>query len=303
MKVLVTGATGLIGQALLRDLGGGRALSRDREAASKRLGPDVEVFEWSNPLDLPPPAEAFEGVDVIYHLAGAPVIKGRLTAERKAEIRESRVRSTRRLVEALEGLESRPGVLISASAVGFYGDRRDEQLEEGSEPGTGFLADVCQAWEAAAMGAAKLGVRVVQARLGIVLSAEGGALPQMLRPFKWGLGGRLGDGDQFMSWVHLDDAVGLLRFAASAASLRGPLNVVAPYPVTNTELTRVLAAALGRPARLPASRRMLSLVLGEMSEILLASQRVYPMVALDNDYPFKYEIITRALKACLKKSP
>jgi uncharacterized protein (TIGR01777 family) len=241
-------------------------------------------------------------VEAVFHLAGEPVAQGRWTAAKKQRIRESRVLGTRNLVATIGNMLPRPRVLICASATGYYGDRGDELLEETSGSGQGFLAEVCRAWEAEALEAEKHGVRVVLARLGVVLAPRGGALERMLLPFRLGLGGKLGNGQQWMSWIHVDDAVGLLLHAAERKDLRGPLNVVSPTPVTNQDFTRRLAGALGRPALLAVPRLALNLALGEVSDVLLESQRVVPRVAQRAGYAFSYPDLESALAACTGKA-
>lgn len=298
MKALVTGATGLVGKALVRQLGEAAVLTRDAESARRQLGESVRAWPW-RPESEPAPAAALEGVDVVFHLAGEPVAEGRWTADKKRRIRDSRVLGTRHLVRALCALPARPSVLVSASAVGYYGDRGDEELREGAEKGRGFLADVCEAWEAEARAAEQHGVRVVLARLGLVLAPRGGALARMLPPFRLGVGGKLGDGRQWMPWVHLDDVVGLLMLAAREPRLAGPVNVVSPAPVSNAELTRELGRALGKPAVLTVPRLALRVAFGELSEALLDSQRVLPARALEAGYTFAYPELAPALAACL----
>ena len=214
-------------------------------------GVSGRVLAW-DPLDGPPPAEAFDGVDVVFHLAGESVAEGRWTAAQKARIRESRVLGTRHLVEGISRAERRPRVLVSASAVGYYGDRGDEELTESSPPASDFLAEVCIAWEKEALAAEEAGVRVVTARTGIVLGAGGGALGKMLTPFKLGAGGPLGNGRQWMPWIHVDDLARLYLHAADTDAVRGPMNAVAPNPVTNSEFTKALGRAVHRPAFMPA---------------------------------------------------
>ncbi len=246
MRALVTGATGFVGQRLLEHLDRPVVLSRDPDRAKKSLARfSVTAVRW-DPLSGPAPEQAFEGVDVIFHLAGESIAAGRWTAARKQMIYDSRVIGTKHLVQALARLPQRPGVLVSASAVGYYGSRGDEVLTESSSRGHDFLADVCVAWEKAALEAAPLGVRVVLSRTGVVLG-NGGPLEKMLPPFRWGLGGRLGNGRQWMPWIHLDDTVGLLLHTAEQASIVGPVNVVAPQAITNREFTKALAAQLHRP--------------------------------------------------------
>ncbi|MFQ5478591.1 MAG: TIGR01777 family oxidoreductase [Candidatus Binatia bacterium] len=294
MRALVTGATGLIGRRLVRKLQRPLVLSRDPVRAAC-LVPEAEIHRWS-PESSEPSLEALGRVDVVFHLAGEPVAEGRWSTPKKARIIDSRVVGTRRLVAGLARLEQRPGVLVAASAVGYYGNQADRVLDEDSPPGDGFLADVCVAWEREAMKARDLGVRVVCARMGIVLARGGGALGRMLVPFRLGLGGRLGCGRQWMSWIHLDDVVGLLIHAGVASDIQGPINVVGPSPVTNGEFTHALAAAVGRPALLPLPEPILRLLFGEKSEMLLDSQRVNPAVAERSGYRFRHSEISGALR-------
>lgn len=297
MKALITGATGFIGSRLVSRLERPVVLSRSPQKAKESLG-DVTAFGWE-PMSGPPPAEAFDGVDAVIHLAGEPVAEGRWNEAKKQRIRDSRVVGTRHLVEALAKLERRPAVLVSGSAIGFYGSRGDELLDETSQPGNDFLAHVCRDWERESHAAEALDVRVVNLRIGIVLGEGGGALEKMLTPFKLGLGGRLGDGHQWMSWVHVDDVVGLCLLAAERDTLRGPLNATSPNPLTNREFTRVLADVLNRPAVLPAPAFALRLALGEFADILLASQRVAPRVALDAGYRFQFAHLGDALRSTI----
>lgn len=301
MKALVTGATGLVGRRLVRELDGAAVLGRDPTRVRAKLG-DVDAFAWQ-PDAGPPPVEAFSTVDVVFHLAGEPVAEGRWTAAKKRAIRASRVEGTRNLVNALNSLDKRPAVLVAASAVGFYGDRGDEELLEDSTPASTFLAEVCVAWEAEALKARDLGLRVVTARTGIVLAPDGGAFPRMLPPFRLGLGGPLGNGRQWMPWIHVDDVVGLLLHAARTEAVDGPMNVVAPNPVTNKVFTKTLGQTLRRPALLPVPRFGLRAAFGEMSQILMASQRALPKVAQDTGYGFRYPELRPALDACLGKDP
>jgi uncharacterized protein (TIGR01777 family) len=248
----------------------------------------------------PLPAECLRDVDAIFHLAGEPVASGRWTAKKKARIRDSRRVGTANLVRGLAAAEVRPRVLVCASAVGYYGDRRDEILDESSAPGNDFLAEVCRLWESAAAEANRFGVRVVSVRTGVVLGRDGGALAKMLLPFRLGLGGRLGGGRQWMPWVHIDDLVGLLLHAATHDAVEGPMNGTAPHPVTNREFTRLLAATLRRPALFPMPGAALKLAVGEFAELLLASQRVVPQVALRTGYAFQYPDLEPALEEILR---
>ena len=300
MRVLVTGASGFIGRRLVSKLKGAVVLSRDPEAARRALG-DVEAHRWE-PAEGPPPAAALEDVEAVFNLAGESVA-GRWSTERKRKILESRVNATRNLVSAIAARRSgaRPAVLISASAVGYYGPRGEDLLDESAPAGDDFLAEVCVAWEAEAARAREVGVRVVSPRIGIVLGPGGGALRSLLRPFKLGLGGRLGDGKQWMSWIHLDDVVGLLLHAKETRAVAGAMNTVAPAPVTNREFTRALGAALMRPALLPVPSFALRIALGEFAGALLGSQRVEPRVALATGYRFAWPSLDEALRDCVGK--
>ena len=242
-------------------------------------------------------AEILGSCDGLVHLGGEPVAQ-RWTPAAKKRIHDSRVEGTRRLVDALARLSRRPRVLVCASAVGYYGSRGDETLTELSPPGSDFLARVVMDWEDAAQSAEQLGIRVVRLRFGMVLGA-GGALAKLLPLFRWGLGGRLGSGQQWMAWIHLQDAVNLILFALDFSAIRGPINATAPHPVTNDEFTGRLAIALHRPAILPVPRFALRIALGEMSEMLLASQRVLPSVAKSAGFPFQYPDLHAALENLL----
>ncbi|MFM8890831.1 MAG: TIGR01777 family oxidoreductase [Planctomycetia bacterium] len=298
MKALITGATGFVGRRLVRLLADPVVVSRNPDRARATLPSAGPIFRW-DPLRGPPPAEAFAGVDVVFHLAGESVAEGRWTTAQKARIRDSRVIGTRHLVQGIEQSAARPRTLVSASAVGYYGSRGDTELTESSPPASDFLAEVCGEWEREALAAESLGLRVVTARTGIVLGAGGGALSKMLTPFKLGVGGPLGNGQQWMPWVHVADLVGLYRHAATKDSIRGPMNAVAPEPVRNAEFTRALASQLHRPAFLPAPYFGLRLLFGEFAEVLFASQRVIPRVAVDSGYEFQYPRIAAALAEIL----
>ena len=296
MRALVTGATGLIGRQLVSILNKPKVLSRDSKSAQKFLPTGTEIFTWEFPSEEPPPTEAFEGVDVIFHLAGDPIAKGRWTTKKKIRLQNSRIAATRNLVNTLEKLETRPKTLVAASAIGFYGDRQNEMLTEDSPQGDGFLATLCEQWERETLRAQDLGIRTVCARIGVVLALEGGALEKMLLPFKLGLGGRLGNGQQWFSWIHIDDVVGLLRHAANSDDMEGPVNMVAPDPVTNRQFTRAMGRALWRPTLFPAPAFGLRLALGEMADaLLLSSQRIHPTKAQDSEFSFQHPEINGAL--------
>ena len=302
MKILVTGSSGLVGTALVK------ALGRDGHMVCRLMRPESaannEVKDGFNVAWNPATGElggAGVGPDGVVNLAGASIAGGRWTAERKAVLRSSRIDTTRALVEALAKMNVRPSVLVSASAIGIYGNRGDELLTEESKTGMDFLAELARDWEAEALKAEALGIRVVLARFGIILSREGGALAKMLLPFKLGAGGRLGSGQQWMSWVTLEDVIGILRMAIEKATVRGAVNVVAPQPVKNTEFTKVLAKALHRPALLPAPAFALRLALGEMADaLLLSSQRVTPKTLEQAGYRFLHPELPAALSAILQ---
>ena len=300
MKALVTGATGFVGPRLLRLLDKPVVVSRNPDRARQSIGHLAgRIVRW-DPLEGPPPPEAFEGIDVVYHLAGESVAGARWTAAQKARIRDSRVVGTRHLVQGIAQAAVKPATLVSASAVGYYGSRGDEELTESAPPADDFLARVCVEWEREALAAADLGVRVVTPRTGIVLgSGSGGALAKMLTPFKLGAGGPLGNGRQWMPWVHVADLARLYVHAADHGEIRGAMNAVAPQPVRNSEFTKALARQLHRPAFMPAPYLGLRLVFGEFAQVLFASQRVIPKAALDTGFVFQYPELTGALREIL----
>jgi len=299
MKALVTGATGFVGPPLLRLLDAPVVLSRDPDRARRAIGSLAgRIIRW-DPMEGPPPPEAFAGVDAVLHLAGESVAEGRWTKAQKARIRDSRVIGTRHLVQGIAQAERKPAVLVSASAVGYYGDRGDEELTESASPAHDFLGDVCVEWEREALAAERSGVRVVTARTGIVLGAGGGALGKMLTPFRLGAGGPLGSGRQWMPWIHVGDLARLYVHAADTAAIRGPMNATAPHPVRNSEFTKALGRQLHRPAFMPAPYIGLRIVFGEFAQVLFASQRVIPKVALDTGFVFQYPELAGALREIL----
>jgi uncharacterized protein len=303
MKIIVTGSTGLVGKALVRSLlAEGHEVTRMVRGGSQTFrAPGTSAVSW-DPEKGTVNVSELEGHDAAVHLAGEPVAGGRWTEERKLRILHSRVKSTRLLAETLAAMRDKPKVLVSASAVGFYGDRGDEVLTEESASGEDFLSAVCREWEKAALPASQAGIRVVHLRIGIVLSAEGGALAKMLTPFKLGLGGPVGGGRQYMSWVALDDVVGIVKHALTREEVRGPVNTVAPQPVTNAEFARALGRALNRPAVLPTPAFALRLALGrEMADsLLLGGARVEPARLKATGYQFAYPELEGALRHVLK---
>ncbi len=303
MRLVIIGGTGFIGKAILFEcrVRWGEDLkvtvvTRRKEGAE--LFPAWQrPFVWDVEESVPNP-KLFESADAVINLAGERVAQ-RWTAAVKQRIRDSRVLTTRNLVEALRQTAQPPKVLINASATGYYGDRGDEELTEDSPPGQGFLAEVCQLWEEEALKATELGIRVVCARFGVVLGAGGGAMERLLPVFEWGLGAKVGNGRQWLPWVHIDDTVGLVLHALENEQIRGAMNVVAPNPATNREFTRALAKAVGKPAFLATLLSVpsffLRLQLGEGATILTASQRVLPKVALETGYKFLQPNLERAV--------
>ncbi len=300
MRVLVTGSTGLVGSALCTALStGGHALTRLVRESPRSRQPEITWDPASGVID----AAKLEGFDAVVHLAGENIAAGRWTDQQKARIRDSRVQGTLLLCETLASLQEKPQVLVCASAIGYYGNRGDEVVDESSPAGSPkFLVDVCQAWEAAAEPARAAGIRVVHLRLGVVLSPNGGALAKMLLPFKLGAGGVLGDGKQTMSWIVLDDAVGAIQHCLETDSLMGPVNAVAPKAVTNREYTKTLGKVLSRPTIFPMPAAVARLAFGQMAdELLLASTHVRPTRLLESKYVFRYPQLEGALRHVLGK--
>lgn len=297
MQILVTGATGFVGRALIlrlsRDGHRVRALVRSRARAADLLGAEVELADATGEGAL---ARAVEGCDAVIHLAGESVAGKRWTAARKRVLEDSRIALTEQLVAAIAAATVRPKVLVSASAVGYYGDRGDEELDESSRPSDDFLGSMCQRWEAAALAAEGHGLRVCCVRIGLVLGRGGGVLAAMLPLFRAGLGGPLGSGKQWFPWIHLHDLVELLTTAATDARYRGPVLGVAPEAVTNAEFSRALARAVGRWAVLPAPAFALRIALGEAAAAVLAGQRCRPARALALGFPFQFPTLAAALK-------
>lgn len=296
-RVTVTGATGLLGGRLvaaLRERGDEvTVLTRDPARAPKRLG-EVAAIEW-DPQQGPAPVEALEGRDAVAHLAGAPVAQRWSQSARRA-IRESRVLGTRNLIAGLRACERRPAVLVSSSAIGYYGSHGDEPLDEEAPPGGDFLAVVCVEWESEAARAAQLGMRAAQVRTGVVLDRRGGALARMLPAFRLGVGGPVAGGRQYVSWIHTDDVIGIMLAALEDERYDGPVNATAPEPVTNREFSRALGAALHRPALLPVPGAALRALYGQMAQIVTGGARVVPARALMRGYEFRHPEVGPALR-------
>lgn len=307
MRVLISGSTGLVGSALIDafrlrgyDLARLVRPSTRNPGTGRPRSPEPLTIAW-DPAAATLDAAA-SGADAVIHLAGASIAGGRWTASRKRLLRDSRVSATRQLVQALGQLARPPKVFVAASAIGFYGDRGDEKLTESSPSGRDFLAELCRGWEAESERAAEFGARVVTLRFGIILARQGGALPRMAMPFRLGVGGCLGSGRQWMSWVTLEDVVEIVGYALTTGSLSGPVNVVSPDPARNADFTAALGRVLHRPTLFPAPRFALRLALGEMADaLLLSSQRVLPRKLQALGYPFAHQSLELALQSVLRR--
>jgi hypothetical protein len=299
MKIMVTGATGFIGKKLIKKLNDRNheivVLTRNPESARFHIPIHCDIETW----DLGQGSlstDALREVDAVINLAGENIASGRWTDKRKRNILQSRVASVKSLIKTMELMDEKPRVLVSASAIGFYGDHGDEVIDEAISKGSGFLSDVCKSWEDELFKAKDFGTRIVAFRIGMVLGHDGGALKKILPPFKLGLGGRLGSGSQWMSWIHIDDLVNMLIHAIENPSLDGIYNAVAPHPVKNNEFTTVLGRVLNRPTIFPVPRFVLKLGLGELSELLLSSQRAIPRKIHSTGFSFRYSQLEEALK-------
>jgi uncharacterized protein (TIGR01777 family) len=304
MRVFVTGGTGLVGKLLVRKLRERGdlvvLLTRRPDAVRLKFGDGVSVV-GGDPVQPGPWMDAVKDCDAVVHLAGEGIFNRRWTQAFKDEIYATRVKGTDNIVAALGKPDSRAKILVSASAIGYYGPHGDEELTEDGAPGNDFLAKVCVDWEKAALPATLHGVRVVHLRTGIVLDANGGALAKMLTPFKMFVGGPIGSGKQWMSWIHIEDEVGLILFALDNAQITGALNAVAPRPVTNKDFGNVLGKVLGRPSFMPTPAFALRILVGEGAEIITSGQKVLPKKALDAGYVFKFTDLEPALRNLLAK--
>jgi hypothetical protein len=294
-RILVSGVSGPIGTALLPPL---KTRGYEVTRLVRGVAKGEDQISWDPGKPMAP--EAVSGFDAVVHLAGESIV-GRWTDEKKRKIRDSRVIGTSALAEALAHAKDKPQVFVCSSAIGYYGDRGSEVLTEQSAPGIGFLPDVCREWEAATRAAVHAGIRTVQMRTGVVLSPNGGALGKMLMPFKMGVGGKIGDGQQWMSWIDVQDMVGAIHHILKSDLLQGPVNMVAPKPVTNAEFTQTLASVLARPAIFPVPAFVVKLAFGEMGEtVLLGSQRVEPTQLVMSGYPFRFSTLRASLENILE---
>jgi uncharacterized protein len=305
MKIVIAGGTGFIGRALCATLiqGGHRVAVLTRQLGLIHHRPElpVQVVEW-NARDSGPWEQVLEGADAVINLAGTPIADARWTDVRKQLIIDSRILTTRLLVRALSRWSSKPATFISASGIGYYGATDDRRLDEGAARGNGFLADLCLAWESEALRAAECGARVVLLRTGMVLEQDGGALPKMLLPFRFFAGGPIMPGSQWVSWIHRRDHIGLIQWALSTPTVSGPINAVAPEPVTMRTFCEVLGRVLHRPSWLPVPRFALNVLLAELGTLMTTGQRVIPAKAMAGGYRFQYPMLEQALRDVLMRS-
>jgi len=304
IRVIITGGTGLIGSKLVPELVDQGyqvlVLARNPDKARERFDPKVEVNKW-DPLDKELDSEVLEGCHGVVNLAGE-TINSRWTAARKERILNSRIQTTAGLVKAMEKVKDKPEVFINASAVGYYGPNNDERLSENTPAGKDFLATVCKKWEEEALKAETLGIRVVALRFGVVLASDGGALQQMLMPYRFFAGGPVGSGRQWLSWIHIDDLIKVIKYSLNNNTLEGPVNTVAPQPVTSKDFSRILGEVLHRPSWFPVPGAMMRLAFGEMADMLLYGQRVIPEKLLRSGFEFQYSDLRQALENLLGRA-
>lgn len=302
MRIVISGGTGFIGRALCVSLchDGHQVsvLTRNTDTAQRTCGPTVTTIEW-NGREAAPIASCLEDADAVINLAGAPIADGRWTDARKQLLMDSRILATRSLVDALSHCSSQSRTLITASGIGYYGASDDRVLDEGSQRGQGFLADLCVAWEAEALRAQEFGVRVVTLRTGMVLEKDGGALPKMVLPFRLFTGGPILPGTQWVSWIHREDHIGMIRWTLTAPTVSGPVNAVAPEPVTMSQFCETLGQSLHRPSWLPVPGFILNMALGELATLMTTGQRIHPERALSGGYVFHYKRLAPALQHIL----
>ena len=300
MKVLITGGTGFVGRRIVHELqkAGDKVviLTRDIDHAVKILGNQCNCFEWASPSETMPPLEAFRGVDGVINLMGEGIADKRWSDEQKQRIYDSRVLGTANLVKAMSELEHKPRVLVSASAMGIYGNRGEEDISESSNIADDFLAHVCHDWEDRASQAENFGMRVVLIRTGVVIGHDGGALKKMLPAFKLGAGGKVGSGDQYMSWIHVDDLVKMYIETLKHGDFSGPYNATAPIPVRNWEFTKILGKVLKRPTMATVPAFILKLLFGEMAKVLLEGSKVLPRKFQEKNFVFKFPTLEGALR-------
>lgn len=303
MKVLVTGASGFVGRRVVAQLLQKKhhvvVLTRSIAKAAVACGSDCQYVQWGD-MTTPPPAEAFDGVDAVINLMGENIGEKKWDEAQKKKIYDSRISGTRVLIDGMRGLAKKPRVLVNASAIGIYGVRGDEAIDENASTGSDFLAGVCKDWETEANKAKELGLRVVLMRTGVVFGKNGGALKKMLLPFKLGIAGKLGSGKQYMSWIQVDDLASMYVEAVEDSTMSGPFNAVSPYPVTNAEFTKVLGRTLGRPTLFPAPAFVIRKALGEMSTIVLDGQKVLPVKFKDKKFQFRSATLEKTLKESIR---
>jgi uncharacterized protein (TIGR01777 family) len=303
MKIVLAGGTGLIGKNLIKRLVEEghmvNVLSRTRPETGAETHGQIQYIQWDGE-NVGEWIEKLNGAEVVINLAGEPIAGKRWSTGQKEKILSSRIAPTRTLVKAIEQINPQPGLLINASAVGYYGNVDEGEVTESHTPGKGFLADTCLRWEREAAKASDLGVRVVSLRISLVLSQEGGALPRLMMPYRFFAGGYLGSGRQWMPWIHIDDLIGIMMFVIANPELNGPLNAVSPEPITMKEFAKVLGKVTGKPAWLPVPSIALKLILGEMAGMLLEGQKAVPRKLLENGFSFKFERLEEALSDLLK---